>query len=248
MVGQTLWRCGFAFAFSLKIRRSAPQRRWRLRSCLRTRFGRGLVKSTITHVNNDVYELSFVEGGEALRGTGAHPLYSLDRDDWVRIRDLQVGERLQTANGAVTVEALEKVRGLHRVYNLEVEGDHEYLEVASKKWTVSLISESLRVCCYLEIDRADRSERRMPAPRIVEPIDIRRDGRLRRADRRPCSSINHRLLERPEKALSDGVIKTSASRSRRCPRAYTPQSVAMGIAGVLGAAVRMDDETGFWAS
>ena len=62
-----------------------------------------------------------------LRGTGAHPLYSLDRADWVRVRDLRIGERLQTAEGAVSVEALEKVRGLHRVYNLEVEGDHEYL-------------------------------------------------------------------------------------------------------------------------
>ena len=47
--------------------------------------------------------------------------------DWVRVRDLQIGERLQTAEGAVSVEALEKVRGLYRVYNLEVEGDHEFL-------------------------------------------------------------------------------------------------------------------------
>ncbi len=85
-----------------------------------------VVLSTVNHVNNDVYELSFAEGG-TLRPTGRHPLYSLDRDDWVRVKDLQVGERLQTAEGAVTVEALEKVRGLHRVYNLEVEGDHEYL-------------------------------------------------------------------------------------------------------------------------
>jgi len=77
--------------------------------------------------NNDVYEASFGKRGELLRGTGGHPLYSLDRDDWVRIRDLQVGERLQTTEGAVTVEALEKVRGEHRVYNLEIEGDHEYL-------------------------------------------------------------------------------------------------------------------------
>ncbi|MEM1025990.1 MAG: Hint domain-containing protein [Myxococcota bacterium] len=85
------------------------------------------VVSTIRSLSNDVYEVLFVKGEEALRGTGAHPLYSLDRDDWVRIRDLLVGERLQTADGAVTVEALEKVRGVHRVYNLEVEGDHEYL-------------------------------------------------------------------------------------------------------------------------
>ncbi len=86
-----------------------------------------LVLMTVSHLNNDVYEVSFAEGGQPLRGTGAHPLYSLDRDDWVRVRDLQVGERLQTAEGAVTVESLEKVRGVHRVYNLEVEGDHEYL-------------------------------------------------------------------------------------------------------------------------
>ena len=70
--------------------------------------------------------MTFV-GGEKLRPTGRHPLYSLDRNDWVRVQELQIGERLQTAEGAVAVEALEKVRGLHRVYNFEVEGDHEYL-------------------------------------------------------------------------------------------------------------------------
>ena len=85
------------------------------------------VLATVSRLSNDVYEVSFVEGGEPLRGTGLHPLYSLDRDEWVRVRDLLVGERLQTAEGAVTVEALEKVRGVYRVYNLEVEGDHEYL-------------------------------------------------------------------------------------------------------------------------
>ncbi len=43
------------------------------------------------------------------------------------MRDLRVGERLQTAAGAVTIAALERVRGSHRVYNLEVGVDHEYL-------------------------------------------------------------------------------------------------------------------------
>ena len=86
-----------------------------------------LVLATVSKLSNDVYELSFDGVEEPLRGTGAHPLYSLDRDDWVRVRDLQVGEQLQTTEGAVTIEALEKVRGVHRVYNLEVEGDHEYL-------------------------------------------------------------------------------------------------------------------------
>ena len=91
-----------------------------------------VVLSTFTRLNNDVYEVGFV-GGAVLRGTGGHPLWSLDRDDWVSVRDLQVGERLQTAEGAVSVEALEKVRGLHRVYNLEVEGDHEYLVCVQRR-------------------------------------------------------------------------------------------------------------------
>jgi hypothetical protein len=86
-----------------------------------------VVLGTFTHVDRDVYEVGFAEGGAVLRGTGGHPLWSLDRDEWVHVRNLQVGERLQTAEGAVTIEALEKVRGEHRVYNLEVEGDHEYL-------------------------------------------------------------------------------------------------------------------------
>ena len=91
----------------------------------KVRVGSGrLVVMTVNHLSNDVYEVGF--GVASLRGTGSHPLYSLDRDDWVRVRDLRIGERLQTAEGAVSVEALEKVRGLHRVYNLEVEGDHEY--------------------------------------------------------------------------------------------------------------------------
>ena len=86
-----------------------------------------LITTTMTHLNDDVYDVRFVEDGSPLRGTGAHPLHSLDRDEWVQVGDLRVGERLQTAEGAVSVEALEKVRGVHRVYNLEVEGDHEYL-------------------------------------------------------------------------------------------------------------------------
>ena len=84
-----------------------------------------VVMTTLTSASNDVYEMGFGEEVAPLRVTGSHPLYSLDRDDWVR--ELQVGERLQTAAGAVSVEALEKVRGTFRVYNLEVEGDHEFL-------------------------------------------------------------------------------------------------------------------------
>ncbi|MEM7676451.1 MAG: polymorphic toxin-type HINT domain-containing protein, partial [Myxococcota bacterium] len=72
------------------------------------------------------YRLDFDGVKAPLFATDAHPLYSLDRDDWVQVRYLQVGERLQTAEGAVAIAALERVRHPDRVYNLEIEYDHEY--------------------------------------------------------------------------------------------------------------------------
>ena len=95
-----------------------------------TNVKRGLgciVLAKVSSLSNDVYEVGFGEGVAPLRGTGLHPLYSLDRDDWVQVRDLRIGERLQTAEGGISIVSLEKVRGLHRVFNLEVEGDHEFL-------------------------------------------------------------------------------------------------------------------------
>ncbi len=89
-------------------------------------FGR-VVLATVTHINSDVRSLAFVDAEAPLEVTGQHKLYSLDRDDWVRVWYLQVGERLQTAEGAVTIAALERVRGHRQVFNLEVEGDHEFL-------------------------------------------------------------------------------------------------------------------------
>ncbi len=91
-----------------------------------------VVLMTVNHVNSDVYELSFEGVVEQLRATGAHPLYSLERGAWVPVRDLVVGERLQTAEGAVSVAALERVRGEHRVFNIEVEAEHEYLVTSER--------------------------------------------------------------------------------------------------------------------
>lgn len=86
-----------------------------------------IVLTTVNRPALDLYRLDLDGDGASFRVTGTHPIYSLDRDSWVRVRDLQVGEWLQTAEGAVLIAALERERGQHRVYNLEVEGEHEYL-------------------------------------------------------------------------------------------------------------------------
>ena len=85
-----------------------------------------VVLATITHLNDDLFSLEF-DDGNLLLPTGRHRFYSLDRDDWIPTRALEVGERLETAQGQVRVAGVSPVAGLYRVFNLEVEGDHEYL-------------------------------------------------------------------------------------------------------------------------
>jgi hypothetical protein len=85
-----------------------------------------VVRSTITHINNDVWSLD-LEGGTRLEPTGRHRFLSVDRGEWVATRDLYVGERLITAEGEVTVAGLAQEGAPRRVYNLEVESTHTYL-------------------------------------------------------------------------------------------------------------------------
>lgn len=86
-----------------------------------------VVLATITHYNDDLYRLSFGAGMSRLYPTGRHRLFSLDRGDWVRVARLFVGERLQTSDGVARIESIQHEPGSHRVFNIEVEGDHEFL-------------------------------------------------------------------------------------------------------------------------
>ena len=94
-----------------------------------------IVLATVESHSDDVWRLELIDDAyrtasklpiSNLRVTGNHPLYSLDRRDWVEARDLRPGERLQTAAAAVRVQALERERASVPVVNLSVEGDHEY--------------------------------------------------------------------------------------------------------------------------
>jgi RHS repeat-associated protein len=85
-----------------------------------------LVRSTVRHYNNDLHRLTFASG-EVLEPTGAHPLYSFDRGKWIETRELEKGERLETASGSIEIAQIERVAGAHEVFNFEVEDEHEYL-------------------------------------------------------------------------------------------------------------------------
>ena len=63
---------------------------------------------------------------EILEGTTTHPIWSLDRQDWVELGELAEGEQLSGQAGIAVVIS----HAIHRcstpVYNIEVHGEHVY--------------------------------------------------------------------------------------------------------------------------
>jgi hypothetical protein len=63
---------------------------------------------------------------ETLEGTAIHPIWSLDRNDWVPLGELEAGEQLLAADGLAIVLAVHHLRTAVPVYNIEVHGEHVY--------------------------------------------------------------------------------------------------------------------------
>jgi len=66
------------------------------------------------------------EDGTTLTGTRIHPVWSLDREDWIELGKLEVGENLQGSNGPVAVQCMSFIATSQPVYNLEIFGEHVY--------------------------------------------------------------------------------------------------------------------------
>jgi len=98
--------------------------------CPPIRPGAGrLVLSTVNHLNNDVRELTVMDGKgneTTIRPTGLHKFYFVRDGAWVSAKDLQRGSIIRARGGQVTVLENSPVPGVHRVYNLTVEGEHVY--------------------------------------------------------------------------------------------------------------------------
>jgi hypothetical protein len=63
---------------------------------------------------------------ETITGTTIHPVWSIDREDWVPLGELVQGETLQGQSGLAVVLAVTLSRVAQPVYNLEVHGEHVY--------------------------------------------------------------------------------------------------------------------------
>ena len=74
---------------------------------------------------------TFVGHTTPLVGTHTHPVYSEDRCGYVGLGELELGERVRTAEGWATVEAMARWWGVATVHNLEVEAQHRFLAGAA---------------------------------------------------------------------------------------------------------------------
>ncbi len=92
-----------------------------------------MVLMTVTHRNDSVLRIAFDGGGGVIEPTANHPLYSVDRGDWMSAGALEVGERVRTKLGPVSVVRKEPL-GSRQVFNLEVESAHSYLVGSGGIW------------------------------------------------------------------------------------------------------------------
>jgi hypothetical protein len=66
------------------------------------------------------------ETGSILRPTATHPIFSETAGKWVSAGELRKGDMVRTAEGNAEIAEIRGYPGQHQVFNLEVEGEHEY--------------------------------------------------------------------------------------------------------------------------
>ncbi|MFN6206382.1 MAG: polymorphic toxin-type HINT domain-containing protein, partial [Planctomycetota bacterium] len=87
---------------------------------------------TARFVTREVHVVASVEvlgpngSVETITGTTIHPVWSVDREDWVPLGELVQGETLQGEGGLAVVLSITLSRVAQPVYNLEVHGEHVY--------------------------------------------------------------------------------------------------------------------------
>jgi hypothetical protein len=88
-----------------------------------------VVLTTVNHLNAEVMELT-VEASdgrrETFRPTASHKFYRQTDNDWISAIELQPGDELVGTAGLLTVVSSRHVPGIHRVYNMTVEGEHVF--------------------------------------------------------------------------------------------------------------------------
>jgi len=63
---------------------------------------------------------------ETIEGTPVHPIWSIDRNDWVALGELHEGEILRSSDGSAIIISISMLQTAVAVHNVEVHGEHVY--------------------------------------------------------------------------------------------------------------------------
>ena len=148
-----------------------------------------LVTGWFKHRSGTVYDLVIAGEAKRIGITGTHPVWSVDRQDWVPAAELQEGERLLADDGGTPVVVSLSLRGCNEpVYNIEVDGDH-CCRVGQQGLLVHNASAGPTPCDSLGSQRRNYSYRQFRIPErhgssnwITESVVDRAVSWIRRAD------------------------------------------------------------------
>jgi RHS repeat-associated protein len=89
------------------------------------------VINTLSRETQGIYEIT--AGKETIHVTAEHPFY-VSGKGWVKAKDLKKGDKLKSSDGKLSVQitAIKQVSETVVVYNMEVDGNHNYFVTDSK--------------------------------------------------------------------------------------------------------------------
>lgn len=87
--------------------------------------GRVVTGKFVTRDVANVVKITLTDGTE-IRATDVHPVWSVDREEWVPAGELEPGEEVDTLGSPVAVASVEQLESRVDVHNLEVHGEHVY--------------------------------------------------------------------------------------------------------------------------
>lgn len=98
-----------------------------IKPCGVPKIGPGeMVTGTFRHSHGRIGELAVESQTEPIGVTPNHLIWSVDRQDWVRVSELYPGEMLTTEQGLTRVVSYTLTDVVEPVYNIEVDADHCY--------------------------------------------------------------------------------------------------------------------------
>ena len=87
--------------------------------------GRVVTGRFVTREAINVVTVRLANGAE-IRATDVHPVWSVDREEWIPAGELEPGEQVDTLAGPVAVANVERLESRVDVHNIEVHGEHVF--------------------------------------------------------------------------------------------------------------------------